>query len=131
LATEIEPVNSSDECTSVAEEVVILPCYGGFCGLGETCGGSDIGYNTLNMKGGKMTRFALVLMLMALLIGSIFMSACSTEEVTAKEGDTVKVFYTGTLDDGAVFDSSELQGRRPTGIPNRRGGCYFSALNRR
>ena len=30
---------------------------------------------------------------------------------TAKSGDTVKINYTGTLDDGSVFDSSE--GREP------------------
>ena len=60
-----------------------------------------------------MTRFVSVLMLMALLIGSTFMSACSTEGVKAKEGNIVRVFYTGTLDDGTVFDSSELQGGDP------------------
>lgn len=53
-----------------------------------------------------MKRFASVLMVMALLVGSVFMSACSSEEVTAKDGDTVKVDYTGTLDDGTAFDSS-------------------------
>ncbi len=55
-------------------------------------------------------RFSSVLMVMALLVGSIFISACCTEEVTAKDGDTVRVLYTGTLDDGTVFNSSELQG---------------------
>ena len=55
-------------------------------------------------------RFSSVLMLLALLVGSVFMSGCSSEEGTAKEGDFVKVLYTGTLDNGEVFDSSELHG---------------------
>ena len=60
-----------------------------------------------------MARFGSVLMLMALLVSSLFFSACSTGTVTAEEGDTVKVLYSGTLDDGTVFDSSELQGGDP------------------
>jgi len=38
------------------------------------------------------------------------MSCSSSEEGTAQEGDTVRVLYTGTLDNGEVFDSSELHG---------------------
>ena len=58
-------------------------------------------------------RFSSVLMVMVLLVGSIFMSACCTEGVTAKDGDTVRVLYTGTFDDGEVFDSSELHEGKP------------------
>ena len=60
-----------------------------------------------------MKRFASVLMVMVLLISAMFMACSSSEEITAQEGDTVKVLYTGTLDDGSVFDSSELQGGDP------------------
>lgn len=46
------------------------------------------------------------LIVMALLMGSIFTASCTQEEVMAQDGDTVKVDYTGTLDNGTVFDSS-------------------------
>lgn len=41
------------------------------------------------------------------------LGACSSESSTAKEGDTVEVLYVGTLDDGSVFDSSELHDNEP------------------
>jgi len=40
-------------------------------------------------------------------------SACSSGAAVAKEGDTVKVLYVGTYDNGSVFDSSELHGNEP------------------
>ena len=60
-----------------------------------------------------MKRFASVLMLMGLLVSSVFMSGCCSEEGTAQEGDTVRVLYTGTLDDGEVFDASSLHDNEP------------------
>jgi len=44
-----------------------------------------------------------------LLMGGTLLTACSgglESAVPAKSGDTVRVDYTGTLDDGEVFDSS-------------------------
>ncbi|MFA5375059.1 MAG: FKBP-type peptidyl-prolyl cis-trans isomerase [Dehalococcoidia bacterium] len=40
-------------------------------------------------------------------------SACSNSAAIATEGDTVKVLYVGTLDNGSVFDSSELHDDEP------------------
>jgi peptidylprolyl isomerase len=44
---------------------------------------------------------------------TFMLSACSSSAATAKEGDTVKVLYVGTYDNGSVFDSSESHGGEP------------------
>jgi peptidylprolyl isomerase len=50
--------------------------------------------------------FALVLGLL-ILAGILMISACSgSEGIPVKEGDTIKVEYTGTLADGTQFDSN-------------------------
>jgi len=63
----------------------------------------------------ELRGFLSVLIVIALTAGSMFVSACGNDEgaAQAKNGDTVKVLYTGTLDDGEVFDSSELHGGEP------------------
>lgn len=70
-----------------------------------------------NKKG--LGGFLSVLTVIALMAGSMLVSACGNgdgegeTQAQAKDGDTVKVLYTGTLDDGEVFDSSELHGGEP------------------
>jgi FKBP-type peptidyl-prolyl cis-trans isomerase 2 len=67
--------------------------------------------------------------LIGLALSLLLMIGCSAEKVV-ESGDTVKVHYTGTLEDGSVFDSSE--GRDPlefevgTGslIPGFENGVY-------
>ena len=61
-----------------------------------------------------MSAKRILYILCALSIACTFMlSACSNGAATAKEGDTVKVLYVGTYDNGSVFDSSELHGDDP------------------
>ena len=57
-----------------------------------------------------MVNKASVLFLVSLLLGAVLLTnGCSGE--VAKDGDTVKIHYTGTLEDGTTFDTSE--GREP------------------
>jgi FKBP-type peptidyl-prolyl cis-trans isomerase 2 len=50
-----------------------------------------------------------VLLLVILLLGTICTAGCAGKEGPrmAKSGDTVKVHYTGRLEDGTVFDTSQ------------------------
>ena len=56
-----------------------------------------------------MVKYRHVILLVILLLGAILLSGCTAAQ--AKNGDTVKVDYNGTLENGTVFDTSV--GREP------------------
>jgi len=56
-----------------------------------------------------VVKYRHVILLGILLLGAILISGCNAEQnaAQAKNGDTVEVHYTGTLENGTVFDTSE------------------------
>jgi len=56
-----------------------------------------------------VVKYRHIILLVILLLGAILISGCNAAQ--AKNGDTVKVDYTGKLENGTVFDTSE--GREP------------------
>lgn len=71
------------------------------------------------MKARKGTVFFIAVLL---LVSIIFVSGCTDKESeegdsrTVKSGDTVKVDYTGKLEDGTVFDTSREDAAKQAGI---------------
>ena len=51
-----------------------------------------------------MVKYRHIILLGIILLGAILISGCTAAQ--AKNGDTVKVDYTGTLENGTVFDTS-------------------------
>ena len=62
-----------------------------------------------------MVKYRHIILLGILLLGAILISGCNAEQnaAQAKNGDIVQVDYTGTLEDGTVFDTSTSVGREP------------------
>ena len=60
-----------------------------------------------------MVKYRHIILLVIFLLGAILISGCNAglNAAQAKNGDTVKVDYTGKLENGTVFDTSE--GREP------------------
>ena len=54
-----------------------------------------------------------IVLLVALLTATTVLTACSSSTQTAQIGDNVSVLYNGTLDDGTVFDASNLHNNVP------------------
>jgi FKBP-type peptidyl-prolyl cis-trans isomerase 2 len=61
----------------------------------------------------SVVKYSHIILLGVFLLGAILISGCNADQdaAQAKNGDLVEVHYTGTLENGTVFDTSE--GRDP------------------